>query len=387
MRVLVVHNRYQQHGGEDSVVQSEVDLLRKHGHDVELYQRSNDEIGHMSSLAAARDTFWSRTTQHQLTPLLRRFQPELVHCHNTFPLISPSVYWTTMAARIPTVQTLHNFRLMCLNALFLREQKVCEDCKGHAPWRGVVRRCYRGSLPASAALASMLLLHRSLGTFDTKVTRYIALNDFCRRKFIEGGLPADRISIKPNFASIDAPSTARREGIAFVGRLAIEKGLDTLLQVMRRLGDLRLTVAGTGPQAGLLQGLPNVAPLGHQSGTEVRALMAGAAVLVVPSICYEAFGLVAIEAFACATPVVASRIGALADLVQDGVTGLLFEPGNAADLEAKLRWAVSNPEQMRQMGKKARQQYEQRYAPERNHGMLMDIYALAMREFAERQRT
>ncbi|NDP47665.1 MAG: glycosyltransferase, partial [Sulfuriferula multivorans] len=331
-RVLIAHNAYQHRGGEDSVVEAEIALLRSHGHVVETYFRSNDDVAAMSSLSLARHTLWSNRTSHELAKLIRRFKPDVIHVHNTFPLMSPSLYWAAERAGIPVVQTLHNFRLMCLNALFLREGKVCEDCMGKLPWRGVARACYRGSHTASAALAGMLALHRGLGTYQNKVARYIALNGFCRDKFIEGGLPAERVEVKPNFVDFDAPPLTARVGMLFVGRLSVEKGVATLAEAMAVLPDMSLRVAGDGPEEELLAGVAGIARLGSMPSEAVRQEMACAVALVVPSIWYENFPRTIVEAFACGLPVIASRIGALADIVTDGVTGLLFEPANARDL-------------------------------------------------------
>lgn len=374
MRVLVVHNAYQHRGGEDSVVDAEIDLLRAHGHEVETYFRNNNDVGDMSSSALARHTLWSPRTSDDLTELIRRFRPDLVHVHNTFPLISPSLYWVAERAGVPVVQTLHNFRLMCLNALFLREGKVCEDCMGHLPWRGVTRGCYRDSRVASAALAGMLTLHRGIGTYQHKVARYIALNGFCRNKFIEGGLPAERVVVKPNFVDFDAPQPASRVGLLFVGRLSAEKGVATLAQAMALQPDLHLRVAGAGPEAGLLDAIAGVTLLGSLPGDVVRQEMSRAAALVVPSIWYENFPRTIVEAFACGLPVIASRIGALADIVTDGTTGLLFEPGHPRDLADKLAWAQAHPEQMAAMGRNARTQFEAEFSAEVNYRCLMDIY-------------
>ncbi len=373
-RVLVVHNAYQHRGGEDTVVESEIALLRAHGHAVETYTRSNDEVAGMSSLAMARQTLWSDRTAREIAALIDRFRPDVIHAHNTFPLVSPSLYWAAKRASVPVVQTLHNFRLMCLNALFLREGKVCEDCMGHLPWRGVARACYRGSHVASGALAGMLMLHRGLGTYRNKVARYIALNDFCRDKFIEGGLPAERVVVKPNYVDFDMPEPAAREGFLFVGRLSVEKGLATLAEAMRLLPEARLRVVGDGPEAGLLDGMDGMTRLGSQPGDTVRQEMSRAMALVVPSIWYETFGLVIVEAFACATPVIVSRIGVLAELVRDGKTGLLFDPGNPHDLADKMAWALANPERMAEMGRHARGQYEAEFSADVNYRRLMEIY-------------
>jgi glycosyltransferase involved in cell wall biosynthesis len=384
MRILVVHNAYQHRGGEDSVVEAEIALLRSRDHEVETCFRSNDDVGSMPSLTLARHTLWSPRTSHDLAELIRHFQPDVIHAHNTFPLISPSLYWAAARAGVPVVQTLHNFRLMCLNALFLRDGKVCEDCMGHVPWRGVVRACYRGSRASSAALAGMLTLHRGLGTYQNKVARYIALNEFCRGKFIEGGLPAERVVVKPNFVDFAAPPPAPRAGLLFVGRLSVEKGVATLAKAMTLLADAQLRVAGDGPEAGLLNGVVGVTCLGSLPGEVVRQEMSCATALVVPSICYENFPRTIAEAFACELPVIASRIGALADIVRDGETGLLFEPGNPRDLADKMAWAQSHPEQMAAMGCRARAQYEAEFSAEVNYQRLMDIYDGVLAEQREK---
>jgi glycosyltransferase involved in cell wall biosynthesis len=373
-RVLVVHNAYQHRGGEDSVVDAEIALLQSYGHVVETYFRTNDEVANLSELTLARHTLWSPRTRADLASLIKRFRPDVIHAHNTFPLVSPSLYWAAARARIPVVQTLHNFRLMCLNGLFLRKEKVCEDCMGAVPWRGVARGCYRGSHVASTALAGMLTFHRGAGTWQKKVTRYIALNEFCRGKFIEAGLPAERIAVKPNFADFEAPAAATRAGFLFVGRLSAEKGIDVLVGAAMAVGAANIRVAGSGPEAASLENIQGITALGSLSGDQVRSEMSRATALVLPSICYENFPRTLVEAFGCGLPVIASRIGALAELVSDGLTGLLFEPGNPSDLASKMAWAQSHPEAMAEMGCNARRLYEREYTAERNHQQLVAIY-------------
>lgn len=381
LRVLVVHNSYQQRGGEDSVVESEIALLRARGNDVMEYRRSNDECKAIGHFDLAVQAFWSRRSIIELAQLFVKARPDVVHVHNTFPLISPSLYWAAADARVPVVQTLHNFRLMCLNGLFLRNNQVCEDCLGHLPWRGVMHKCYRGETTASGVLASTLTLHRGLRTYRTKVSRYIALNDFCRRKFIEGGLPAERIVIKPNFVDSPALDTSSiRQGLLFVGRLSAEKGVQTLAKAAALLPHADLRVAGEGPETTVLDGLGNVTRLGSLPSAAVRQEMNRAIALVVPSICYETFGLVIVEAFASGTPVLASRIGVLTDLVREGETGLCFEPGDPKDLADKMSWALAHPEQMAQMGRNARAQYEAEFSADENYRLLMKIYADAQGE-------
>ena len=373
--VLVVHNTYQQRGGEDAVVEAEVNLLRQHGHPVHEYRRSNDDIKQMPSANAALQALWSRRTTRDITSLIQAHRPALVHVHNSFPLVSPSVYWAAAQHRLPVVQTLHNFRLICPQAMLLREGKVCEDCVGKLPWRAVQHACYRGSTAQSFVAASVLQGHRLLGTWQHKVTRYIALNDFCRERFIAGGLPAELIHVKPNFIDLPAAAPQPRAGFLFVGRMSAEKGLKTLLDAMRQgHPDCRLTVIGSGPEAHQFEGQARIEMLGQQPRDKVIEAMRSAAAVVVPSIWYEAFPLVIVEAQACGTPVICSRIGAMPSLVAHGETGLHFNPGDAADLAATLSWAQANPEAMASMAHQARAHYEQHLTSASNYRQLRGIY-------------
>lgn len=382
LRILLCHNAYQLRGGEDSVFEAEVALLREHGHEVEVFQRHNDALKSMSPAQAAMNTVWSTSSAVALTEVIARFRPDVVHFHNTFPLISPAAYWAVRTAGLPVIQTLHNFRLHCPQANYLRKGRVCEDCLGHLPWRCVLHGCYRGSKAQSAVLVGMLAVHRSLGSYRNKVTRYIALNEFCRSKFIAGGLPAERIVLKPNFVDFEEPPGVEREGFLFVGRLSSEKGIDAMLRAWAQMDSGSLTVAGTGPEAHLLEGQRNVTALGALANDAIRAEMLHARALVLPSICYDSFPRTLVEAFACALPVIASRLGPLAELVEDGVTGLLFTPGDAADLAEKLRWAQAHPEIMADMGRKARKKYETEFSARKNYDQLIEIYQDAIAELA-----
>jgi len=377
-RILVVHNRYQQPGGEDAVVEAEVNLLRRRGHSVETYIRDNDELNEMSRLGALAENLWSRRTWNDVAKLTRTFRPDVIHVHNTFAMVSSSVYWAAARAVVPVVQTLHNFRLMCVQAMFLKDGKVCEDCIDRVPWRGVVHKCYRSSGLYSAAQATVIGMNRAIGTYRDRVTRYIALTDFCRDKFIQGGLPAERISVKPNFVDIERVPTNGRRGGLFVGRLAAEKGVDVLLAALKELPNVSIDVIGDGPESARLAEHPQINLLGWLGAAEINERMQRAAYLVMPSIWYENFPRTLVEAYANGLPVIASRLGSLAELVDHGRTGLVFEPRSAHDLARHLAWAEAFPQKMRVMGENARETYEARFTPERNYARLLEIYEHAV---------
>lgn len=378
MRVLIAHNAYQQKGGEDSVVATESALLSSRGVEVAHYSRHNDDIAGMSRVGLAGQTLWSPRTETDIAKWVADFRPDVIHAHNTFPLISPSLYVAAHRAGVPVVQTLHNFRLFCPQAMLLRDGKVCEDCLGKVPWRGVMRGCYRGSKAQSAVIGGMQVVHRALGTYRNKVTRYIALNEFCRNKFIEGGLPAERIVVKPNFVDIPASAAEARKGALFVGRLSAEKGITVLAGAMDKLPSCLLNVIGSGPEEVVLNSRANIRSLGFLPRDQIFSHMQKAAYLLMPSIWYENFPLTLVEAFASGLPVIASRIGAMAELIEDGKTGLLFDPGSPDDLAKKIMWAEAYPKDMLEMGRNARREYEAKYTSEQNFGLLMGIYAAAI---------
>jgi glycosyltransferase involved in cell wall biosynthesis len=395
MKILVVHNVYQQRAGEEAVTGAEARLLGANGHVVVRYERHNDELqgrGALSGIGAAVETIWSSRSFREIAALIEKERPDVAHFHNTFPLISPSAYYACARAGVPVVQTLHNYRLLCPAAKFRRDGKVCEACLGrNVAWPGVAHGCYRGSRPATAAAAAMLAVHRGMGSWQTKVDIYIALSEFARRKFIEGGLPADRIVVKPNFVAGDwAPKMQPGGYVLFVGRLSDEKGPQLLPSAWRSMRTrIPLRIAGDGPLleklAREVRGslLPQIELTGHRQPDQVRVLMQGARFLVFPSVWYEPFGLTIVEAFASGLPVVASRLGSMAEIVQDGVTGLHFEAGSAGDLTAKVEWAWNHPEELACMGRAARAEYEAKYQPSTNYEMLMDIYRGAMARRAQ----
>lgn len=375
MKILVVHNRYLYRGGEDTVVDAEVNLLRQRGHHVWVYSRDNNDIQHMTATDLATSTFWSRQTVHELRKVHQQFGPDLIHAHNIFPLISPSLYHIAQQLRIPVVQTLHNFRLVCPQAMLLRDGRHCEACVGHLPWRAIVHRCYRNSLPQSALTSAMLTVQRVRGTWHRQVNRFIVLNQLCLETFARGGLPPEKLRIKPNFVeSPEVPQWRHRRGGLFIGRLSTEKGIDVLINALHKLSGIRIDVYGKGPLQPLVEAADNLMYRGFQSAEVLRQKMREAAYLVMPSTGVESFGLVAIEAFACGTPVIATRHGGLRELVVEGQTGLLVPPNDDEALALAIAYAESHPEQMRRMGMAARKNYLNAYTPERNYERLIQIY-------------
>lgn len=379
MKILVLHNSYQQNGGEDAVVAAECGLLTVHSHEVRSLIVTNDVIsGFWRKLQVAWKTPYSSLSLRLLESELQRFKPDVVHVHNFFPLLTPSVYDACKSAGIPVVQTLHNYRTICPGAMLMRDGWPCEECISDSPYRAVLYRCYRSSLLGTLSVARMVACHRSRGTWQDKVDSFIALTEFAKSKFVQAGFPAEKIVVKPNF--VDSPAVpspgVKRSGALFVGRLSQEKGLDTLIEAWSTL-NVPLRIIGDGPLAEKIKssGLSHVELLGSCSSQEVAEEMAQALFLVVPSRCYEGFPIVIAEAFASGLPVLASRLGSLAEIVEDGVTGAHFEAGNPVDLAKKAQWASRHPEELLKMEQQAVRVYNERYTAEENYLMLMDVYA------------
>ncbi len=377
-RVLIVHNRYQIRGGEDAVVEREAAALARAGCTVETLYFSNDDIrGPVDRLRVAFEAPHARRGIARVVEAVRRFRPDVVHAHNTFPLVSPGMFAAVRAEGAATVQTLHNFRLTCAGALLMRDGKPCETCVTGSPYAAVRHRCYRGSRLGSLAVARMIDRHRRIGTWTRDVDAFVALTPFARGRFTAAGLPPERIVVKPNgLPDPGPPSEASRETILFAGRLSREKGVETLKAAAGQLGQA-IDVAGEGPLRESLDGAPGLTLLGTLPGTEVQARMARAAALVVPSLWYEGLPMVVAEAFAAGTPVIASRIGALADLVEDGVTGLLVTPGDPAELARAMARILADPQAARRMGRAARAAYLRDWTEEATTAALLSIYRRA----------
>lgn len=388
MKILVVHNTYQQHGGEDVVVRMESELLERNGNLAGKHMVTNDRItGFAAKLGAALGVVFSVPGYRAIRKRIQETAPDVVHVHNFFPLISPSVFYACRAEGVPVVLTLHNYRIVCPTALLMHDGAVTERSLTEGPWWALRHRVYRGSLVGTFLLCLMIWLHKRVGTWRNKVDRFIVLSEFGRGRFVAAGLPAHRLVVKPNFVDLPAPVSRTRHGLLFVGRLSVEKGIDTLVQAAARLATdapaqgAEIRIAGDGPLAGAVA-QTGLKSLGALQAADVRNEMQTAVALLMPSISYEGFPMVLVEAYANGLPVIVSRIGALAELVEDGVTGLLFEPGDAAQMAERMRWAMDHPDEMQRMGRNARQRYDALYTPKRNHEQLMAIYRDAIAEHA-----
>ena len=383
MKILLAHNRYASRGGEDTVFDRERDLLRAYGHEVLEYTRENQTIGAAGKIRLAIGAVWSDESYKEVKQLMERMRPDVLHVHNTLPLISPAIYYAASACKVPVVQTLHNYRLLCANAMLVRNSVVCEDCVGKTiAWPGILHKCYRGDRGASISVVGTVAVHRLAGTWRRKVARYIALCEFARGKLLASGLPEDRVVVKPNFAvdrQVPTALSGPKSGALFVGRLSEEKGLRVLFEAWRDI-EVDLGILGSGLMESELRAKASsrVRFLGFSDDAgHIFETMRRASFIVMPSLVYENFPMIVAEAFSAGTPIIASRLGALAELVEDGVTGLHFNPADAADLASKVRWADAHPDQMAQMGQHARRRYEQSYTPEANYSQLIQIYGEA----------
>lgn len=376
MKILQVHNFYRQAGGEDRVFESEGDLLSHNGHEVIRHTAHNEALQRMSHVAAGLRTIWNQQTYETVREILHQERPDVVHAHNTFPLMSPALHQAVAANRIPLVQTLHNYRLICAGATLYRDGQVCEDClRSLTPWPAVKRACYRGSRLATATTSAMMLVHGAAGTWK-KISTYVVLTGFAKRKFVEGGLPAERIAIKPNFLARDPGIGSGEGGYAlFAGRLVEEKGVRSLLRAWQKLPNRHLKIAGDGPLRPFVEqqarDMSHVECLGRCEHEAIIHLLKQARFLVFPSEWYEGLPMIIIESLACGTPVLASGLGSMAELIEDGVSGRLFVPG---DIESLIDQAKSMFQTAGGMRGAARACYERSYTPERNYELLMNIY-------------
>jgi glycosyltransferase involved in cell wall biosynthesis len=381
-KVLVLHNHYHLPGGEDAVFAAESALLEANGHEVVRLTVHNDDLTGRSRAGMAAETIWNRREYTRVREVLQTVKPSVMHCHNTFPQFSPAVYYAARSLGVPVVQTLHNFRITCVNGLLFRDGKPCDKCVGSAaPWRGAVHACYRGDRGASAVAVAMIGAHKMIRTYTRAVDCFIALTEFARARFIASGLPAHRTVVKPNFARDRGTSIAdsTRSGFLYVGRLSEEKGIALLIEAARLMtSDATITIVGDGPLRDVVERaaaeIPRLRFVGACTADAVHAHKSAATAVVIPSLCYEMFPVVAAEAFGAGTPVIASAHGALTSIVEDGVTGRLFTSGDATALARALDALTTTPELARRIGAGARARYDREFSPVANYAQLSSIY-------------
>jgi glycosyltransferase involved in cell wall biosynthesis len=384
MKVLYIHNLYQKTGGEDLWFDSEPNLLKSYGQSRVVYQRDNRELEHYSIWQKASlfwQASWSERSFQDVAEIIRLERPDLAHVYNTQALVTPSVYYACQQADVPVVQTLPNYRLLCPAGSLSRNERICEECVDHSLWRAVRHRCYRDSAIQSASAAWMIYSHGRRGTWAKAVDAYLVATEFMRRK-LSSRLPTDKIFVKPIWHEPDPGLRQRSDGFAlFIGRLTAEKGVRTLLKAWSVLTGPPLRIVGDGPLRQEVEAVVEsrtdglIKALGFRPHNQVIEELKRAAFLVLPSEWYEALPHVILEAYACGVPIIASRIGTLAEVIHDRRTGLLYKPGDQTDLASKVSWLMRHPEEGAKMGLAGRAEYEAKYTGHRNYQLLMEIYA------------
>jgi glycosyltransferase involved in cell wall biosynthesis len=393
MKVLAIHNYYQQRGGEDQCFEDEVNVLKENGHEVLEHSVHNDTIHSTGKIGVAINTLWSRSAYRNVTDAAKAFKPDVVHVMNTFPLLSQSIFYATRKLRIPTIAEVANYRAACAGGVLLRDGKVCELCVGKVlPIAAVKHRCYRGSFSGSAVVATNIALHRMLKTWHRTVDMVMCPSVIASQKLIQAGLPEHKIRVKANALNSDPGlGDGPRGYMVFVGRLSPEKGLHTMVEAWQQDASLPpLKVIGQGPLAEFIAEAskrdPRIEHLGHMPLDELLNVVGRANALIMPSVWYETFGRTTIEAYAKGTPVIGTKIGGTAELIEEGKTGWLFSPGDATELASKVRLSMeASTELLASMRRSTRQKFLSGYTKEQNYERLMQLYeevGSMMRDYA-----
>jgi glycosyltransferase involved in cell wall biosynthesis len=392
VKIVVAHSRYNSAvpSGENRVVDAETDALRRAGHTVIPYERSNDEISSWSLTRRAAlplAVVNSRTSRAGIVDVIERHRPDVVHVHNTFPLLTPSVLRGAHSAGVPVVTTLHNTRLLCARGDFFRDGTICRDCVGRVPVPALAHGCYRDSALATAPILLSTAVHRK--AWRDLPSAYIFVSEAHRQALAEMEFPSDRCHVKWNLVP-RPPKVARSHEnlVLYLGRLDRAKGIELVMNAWERFQNtfpgsgLELVIAGDGPLAGAVREWAgrheDVRMLGMIDHTESSNWLARARACVVPSLVRESFGLVVVESMALGVPPVVADHGALPELVQEGVDGVRFRPGDAADLARVLVDIARNPDRWQDLGRAAKRAYDTRFDPDRNLAQLTAIYEAAI---------
>lgn len=387
MKILLVHNYYQQRGGEFVAVKAQISLLKSKGLPLVTYLKDNaaiDEFGARQRIKLLKNALFNSQVYQEISSLIEDQRPDVAHVHNVFPLLSPTVYYALRDQSIPIVQTVHNFRFLCPNGLFYTHNCICEKCKFGNTLHAIRLKCYRQSYILSSLYATIIGLHRRIGTFSL-IDRFIALTEFTANRLIESQLTtSDSISVLGNFLSDPLPKTAEATSaepyIVFMGRLSREKGVQIAIRAMLDLPEVTLKIFGSGPQLSRLRnivkehGLNNVEFLGYIEGDRKWDILRHARATLIPSLCYETFSITALESMSVATPVIGSRLGSLPFVVEDGQSGLLFTPGDPNDLVDKISYLIQDRKKAIKMGKYGRDVVEQKYTAMSHYETLVSIY-------------
>lgn len=385
MKILSVHNKYIIQGGEDVSREAEEWLLESYGHTVIPFERDNKFIKKINRINFFLNTIWSRESYRSVLQLIDSNDFDVFHVQNFFPLVSPSVHYAAFSRGLPIIQTLRNYRLLCPNGLYFTHGEVCELCSEKKSFLPSIKRgCYRDNQMATCAVVIMLKIHQILRTWHKKVDLFVTLSDFAKAKFVRGGLPAEKICVKPNFIYPD-PGVGLGGGgyCLYVGRLSREKGIDTLLSAWETLGTrFQLKIVGEGPMLPVIHEMAmknsSISILGRMTIEKVYDLIGDASLVIFPSKCYETFGRVAAESFAKGTPVIVVNHGATSEIVDDGRNGYHFKPNSPLDLALKVETAMSDSSKLLSMRKEARREFEQNYTAEKNYNKVMEIYSEAI---------
>ena len=376
MRILFVHNFYQQAGGEDQVFLAEKDLMKEHGHEVHSYTVNNDNINSLwTKINTTINLSYSTKSKKNFSIALKKINPDIVHCHNFFPRLTPSIFDACLDENIPAILTLHNYRLVCPSVYLSKNNKPWELSIQKNPYWAVPYKVYQNSFIGTAAIAYMINYHKKRKTWQKKLDHIITLTKFAKNKFIESGFSPNNMVVKPNFISDPLKENNTRGQFAlFIGRLSQEKGIEFLLESWKEI-DFPLKIVGDGPMMGnvKLQG-NNVEFLGKIPNKSVKTLLQKAQFLVFPSQWYEGFPMVLVEAMACGTPVLVTNIGSMQEIITDELNGLHFELGNQKQFIEKVHQLMKDESLCQFLGDNGRRAYLEKYTPDVNYQQLISIY-------------
>ncbi|WP_071884897.1 glycosyltransferase [Picosynechococcus sp. PCC 73109] len=385
MKILVIHNRYRNRAGEDSTFDQEVALLQQSNHSIQVWTKDNKDIDvgdFLDAIRLALSTIWSSKSYRELLAIIDDFKPDIIHVHNTLPLLSPSIFYAAKKRTIPTVVTIQNYRLSCPKGTFFRNNSTCEICLNKSLLFSVYYKCYRDSRLQTVTVALMLQVHRLLRTWTETITAYIAVSPFVRNKLVEMGIPAEKIYLKPNFlqGKTQQPETIDfGKYYLFVGRLETEKGILNLLNAYQNLkSEYPLYIVGSGGLQSVVEQYASdnykIQYLGQRTREEVIQYMQGAIALIFPSTWYEGFPLTILEAYSQSLPVIGSNIGSVSYAIQNGITGLTYPVGDEKALTQALFFIEANPEKWLALKQRVLENLDDIYFADQNINYLLEIY-------------